>query len=111
MQHPEIETGWVLRPFTAALAPGLTSPLDTKSKELKRESHKVIFMGLKNIYVYAQLGRILDPKDTKRPKTKTKTKTTATSEEPGARAVDQEQKQGIVHAPCTQHHLIGGQNT
>ena len=38
-------------------------------------------------------------------------KTTATSEEPGAKARDQEQKQGIVHAPCTQHHLIGGQNT
>ena len=47
-------------------------------------------MGLKNIYVYAQLGQILDPKDTKRPKTKIKT--TATSEEPGATAGDQEQK-------------------
>ena len=35
-------------------------------------------------------------KDTKRP--------TATSEEPGAKIGCQEQKQGTVHALCTQHH-------
>ena len=43
---------------------------------------------------------------TKRPKSPT-----ATSEEPGAKAGGQEQKQGTVHAPCTQHHQRGGQST
>ena len=45
-------------------------------------------------------------KDTKRPKNPT-----ATFEEPGAKAGGGEQKHGTVHAPCTQHHLRGGQNT
>ena len=45
-------------------------------------------------------------KDTKRPKSPT-----ATFEELGANAGDREQKQGTVHAPCTHHHLKGGQNT
>ena len=36
---------------------------------------------------------------------------TATSEEQGAKTGCQEQKQGTAHAPCTQHHQRGGQNT
>ena len=45
-------------------------------------------------------------KDTKRPKNPT-----AAFEEPGAKAGDQEQKQGTAHAPCTQRHRRGGQTT
>ena len=36
---------------------------------------------------------------------------TAISEEPGAKTGCREQKQGTAHAPCTQHHQRGGQNT
>ena len=54
-------------------------------------------MGLK-ITVHAQLGQILD-KDTKIPKYPTTIFTSL------------EQKQGTAHAPCTQHHQRGGQNT
>ena len=52
------------------------------------------YMGLK-ITVHEQSGQILDKryKETKNP----------TAQSP-------EQKQGIVHAPCTQHHLKEGQN-
>lgn len=38
MLHPEIETGWVLRPFAAALAPGHTSPLRYEIKVTKERS-------------------------------------------------------------------------
>ena len=54
-------------------------------------------MGLK-ITVHAQLGQILD-KDTKIPKY------------PTTIFRSLEQKQGTAHAPCTQHHQRGGQNT
>ena len=54
----------------------------------------------------AQLGRILDPKDTERPN-----KRTVTFEEPGAKTGDQEQKQGPTQAPSTQHHQGVGKAT
>ena len=51
-------------------------------------------------------------KDTKRPKKKKKkTHPTATSELLGAETGCWEQKQGIVHSPCTHHQLRSGQNT
>ena len=36
---------------------------------------------------------------------------TATIEELGAKTTCLEKKQGTAHAPCTQHHQRGGQNT
>ena len=58
--------------------------------------------GTKNNCMHAQLGQIVD----KRYK---ETKKTATFEEPGAKAGGWEQKQSIVHAPYTHHHLWCGQ--
>ena len=58
--------------------------------------------GTKNNCVHVQLGRILDPKDIKRPKN-----LTATFEEPGAKTGCWEQMWGTAHAPCTQHHQRG----
>ena len=48
--------------------------------------------------MHAQLGAILDSKDTERPLKSP----TATFEELGAKAGSQEQKEGTRHAPCIQ---------
>ena len=57
--------------------------------------------------MHVKLGQIMDKKIQK----DQKKNPTATSEESGAKTGCQEQKQGTVHAPCTQHHQKGGQNT
>ena len=85
------ETGWDLGPFAAVLqCLHLDTPL------LKQQNTKRLY-GTKTNCVHAQLGQILDPKDSKRPKTPT-----ATFEEPGAKTGCWEQKQGTAYAPCTQ---------
>ena len=54
--------------------------------------------------MHAQLGQILDPKDTKKPKNKTKHK------KPKLLLLRSlVQKQGTVHAPYTQDHVRGRQ--
>ena len=56
------ETGWDLGPFAAALqCLHLDTPL------LEQQNTKKL-PGTKNNCMHAQLGQILDPKDTKRPK-------------------------------------------
>ena len=54
--------------------------------------------------MHVQLGQILDPKDTKRPK-----KPTATFEELEAKTELGEQIQRTEHVRCTQRHERGGQ--
>ena len=93
------ETGWDLGPFAEVLqCLHLDTPL------LEQQNTKKLY-GTKNNCVHAPVGQILDPKDTKRPKNPT-----ATFEEPRANTGCWEQKQGLEHAPCTQHHLRDGQN-
>ena len=70
-----MKLAWDLGPF-AAVPPCLH--LDTPLLE-QQNTEKL--SGTKNISVHAQLGQILDPKDTKRLKN-----TTATFEEPGAKS-------------------------
>ena len=92
-----LETGWDLGPFAAVLqCLHLDTPL------LKQQNTKK----LKVNCMHAQLGQIMDKK-----MQKTKKTPTATLEEPGAKTGCWEQKQGTEHAPCTQHHLGGEQNT
>ena len=93
------ETGWDLGPFAAVLH---NLHLDTLL--LQQQNTKKLY-GTKNNCMHAQLGQTLDKryKETKNPAT--------TFEEPGAKAGGWEQKQGTAHAPCTQHHLRGGQTT
>ena len=99
-RHHETETGWDLGPFAAGL---LCLHLDTPL--LEQQDTKKLY-GIKNNCRQVQLGQILHPKDTKRPKIPT-----ASFEEPEEQERCWEQKQGTVHAPCTQHHLSGGQTT
>ena len=77
----------------AVLAPGYTS-----SNKIQRDR-----TGLK-VTVHVQLGQILDKrlKETKKPNCHV--------EECGAKSGGQEQKQGTVHAPCTQYYLRDKQN-
>ena len=82
------ETGWDLGPFAAVL-----QCLHPDTTLLKPQNTKKLY-GTKNNCVHAQLGQILDPKDTKRPKNPT-----AAFEEPVAKPGRQEQKQGTAHAP------------
>ena len=70
---------------------------------LQQQNTKKVY-GTKNEYVHEQLGQILDPKDTKRPKNPT-----ATFEEPGTKTGCLKQKKSIMHVPCTHHHLRGWQ--
>ena len=76
------------------LAPEHTSPWATTYKETVWNYN----------CVHAQLGKILDPKDTRRPK-----HPTATFEEPGVKNRVLGAEAGYWHAPCTEHHLRGGQ--
>ena len=87
---------WDLGPFAAVLqCLHLDTPL------LKQQNAKKLY-GTKN---NAQLGQNYGLK-TQQPKN-----STAISEELGAKTGCREQKQGTEHAPCTQHHLRGGQTT
>ena len=84
------ETGWDLGPFAAALQ---CLHLDIPLLE-----NKIKLSGIKNSHVYAQLGQILNLKDTKRPKNHT-----ATFKKPRAKA------KYCVCAPCSGYHLRNGQ--
>ena len=77
---------WDLEPFAAVLAPGQMSP----SNKIQRN-----YKGLKITACMYSWGKLW----TKRPKIQL----------PFLKIW--EQKQGTVHAPCTQHHLRGGQTT
>ena len=90
------ETGWDLGPFAVLQCSHLDTPL------LKQQNTKKLY-GTKNNCMHEQLGQIMGKK-----LQKTKKTPTATFEETGAKDGGQEQKQGTVHAPCTQHHKKGG---
>ena len=76
--------------------------LHLNTRLLQQQNTKKLH-GTKNNHMHAQLGQILDPKDTET------NKPTVTFEEPGAKTGGQEQKQGPTHAPCTQPHPRGRQ--
>ena len=82
------ETGWDLT-LCSVLVPGQMSSWATKYKEK--------FHGTKSSCLHAQLGQIVDKKDTKRPKTQLPL------------LKSQEQKQGTTHPLCIQQHQGGGQ--
>ena len=80
------ETGWDLGHFAAVL-----QSLDLDTPLLQQQNSKKLH-GPKNNCVPAQLGQILDPKDTKRPKSPPDI-----FEDPGAKTECQEQKQTPIH--------------
>ena len=83
-----------LGPFAAVLQ---CSKLDIPLLEQQNTSK---LYRTENNCVQAWLGQIMDPEDMKRPK-----HPTTTFEEPGGKKIGcQEQKQGTMHALCTQHH-------
>ena len=65
---------------------------------LEQQNTKKLY-GTKNNCLHAQLRQILDKKY----------KETKKTQLPLLKSL--EQKQGTEHAPCTQHHIRGGQNT
>lgn len=62
--------------------------------------------GTKNNSLHVQLGQVLDPKDTKRPKTQWPLLRNLEQKQ----GVGGEEKQDPEHAPCTQQEQRGGQN-